>query len=303
MHILLLYTLYFLLTYLSLTLLLFTLSPFLPALSFPARCLSAYASLILCAIYGVLISLTLRLLSSHRLAQHLTARAFALTMRYTTGVTFHIDPPSSEKYLSDSRPCVIVGNHQSSLDVLLLARIFPPYCSVTAKSSLKKVPFLGWFMALSGTVFIDRRNSQSARQAFSGAAAEMLTHRQSVFIFPEGTRSYARGPELGSFKKGAFHLAVQAQVDVVPVVCANYWGLLAAREWRFRSGCIPVRVLEPVSTKGLGVEDVDALCTRVRERMLDALREIGETEAGRRVGGKEVEGRRVGRKEVERKKA
>lgn len=205
-------------------------------------------------------------------------------MAYTTGVTFEII--EGEEYLSAKRPCVIVGNHQSELDVLLLARIFPPWCSVTAKSSLKKVPFLGWFMALSGTVFIDRANSSSARQAFAGAAEEMLTYKQSVFIFPEGTRSYAHGPEMGAFKKGAFHLAVQAQVDVVPMVCANYWGLLAAREGRFLGGRIPVKVLEPVSTKGLGTGDVEGLCERVREAMMEGLREVGETEMGRVVAGK-----------------
>ncbi|KAL8906178.1 MAG: hypothetical protein Q9171_006383 [Xanthocarpia ochracea] len=284
MHILLLYTSYFLVSYLTITLTLFLLSSLLPSLSFPARCLSAYISLVICAIYGVLISLALRIAGKHRLAQHLAARSFAFLMRYTTGVTFRII--SGSHHLKSSRPCVIIGNHQSELDVLLLAHVFPPYCSVTAKSSLKRVPFLGWFMALSGTVFIDRANSQSARQAFSGAASEMLSHKQSVFIFPEGTRSYARGPELGGFKKGAFHLAVQAQVDVVPVVCANYWGLLGAREWRFRSGEIPVRVLEPVSTKGLAVEDVEDLTMRVRERMLEALQEIGETPEGRMVAGK-----------------
>ncbi|KAL8998674.1 MAG: hypothetical protein Q9169_002335 [Polycauliona sp. 2 TL-2023] len=289
MHFLLLYTLYALLAYLSLTLTLFILTPLLPSLSFPARCLSAYLSLLLCAIYGVLISLALRIARNHRLAQHLTARAFATTMHYTTGVSFFITPSSSERYLEDSRPAVIIGNHQSELDVLLLGRIFPRYCSVTAKSSLKKVPFLGWFMALSGTVFIDRGNSKSAREAFAGAAAEMLEHRQSVFIFPEGTRSYAQSSDvLGEFKKGAFHLAVQAQVDVVPVVCANYWGLLASKEWRFKSGRVPVRVLEPVSTKGLGVGDVEGLCRRVRGMMVDALREMGETVEGKGVGGKGV---------------
>ncbi|KAL8858310.1 MAG: hypothetical protein Q9178_005173 [Gyalolechia marmorata] len=284
MHILLLYTSYFVVGYLTFTLTLFLLSSVLPTLSFPARCLSAYISLVICAIYGVFISLALRIAGKHRLAQHLTARSFAFLMRYTTGVTFRII--SGSHHLKASRPCVIIGNHQSELDVLLLAHVFPPYCSVTAKSSLKRLPFLGWFMALSGTVFIDRANSHSARQAFSGAASEMLSHKQSVFIFPEGTRSYARGPELGGFKKGAFHLAVQAQVDVVPVVSANYWGLLGAREWRFRSGEIPVRVLEPVSTKGLGVEDVEDLTMRVRERMLEALKEIGETPEGRMVAGK-----------------
>lgn len=103
-------------------------------------------------------------------------------------------------------------------------------------------------MALSGTVFIDRGNSKSALKAFEGAAEEMNTYRQSVFIFPEGTRSYAKRPELGPFKKGAFHLAVKAGVDVVPVVCANYWGVLAAGERRFRGGKIPVRGMLFLST-------------------------------------------------------
>lgn len=95
-------------------------------------------------------------------------------------------------------------------------------------------------MALSGTVFIDRGNSARAHEAFDKAAEEMRRCRQSVFIFPEGTRSYAEGPEMGAFKKGAFHLAVKAGVDIVPVVAANYCGVLNVRERRFRAGVIPV---------------------------------------------------------------
>ena len=69
----------------------------------------------------------------------------------------------------------------------------------------------------------------------------MRKERQSVFIFPEGTRSYAEGPEMGAFKKGAFHLAVKAGVDIVPVVAGNYWGVLSVKEKRFRGGRIPVK--------------------------------------------------------------
>ena len=235
-----LWTLYFLSFCLGLTTSLFALSLLgLPSASFYARCLTAYLSLVLCALYGASISILLRLTGHHRLAQHLTARAFNLTMRYSTGVRFSI--VEGEEYLSKARPCVIIGNHQSELDVLLLARIFPPWCSVTAKSSLKRAPFLGWFMALSGTVFIDRANSKEARVAFEGAAREMNEKRQSVFIFPEGTRSYAKEPMLGAFKKGAFHLAVRAGVDIVPVVCACYNGVLGVKERRFRAGEIPVK--------------------------------------------------------------
>ncbi len=96
-------------------------------------------------------------------------------------------------------------------------------------------------MALSGTVFIDRSNRQDALKAFEKAAEEMRRERQTVFIFPEGTRSYAKEPTLGAFKKGAFHLAIRAGVPVVPVVAGCYWGVLGVGERRFRGGTIPVK--------------------------------------------------------------
>ena len=112
---------------------------------------------------------------------------------------------------------------------------------MTAKSSLKNMPFLGWFMRLSGTVFIDRANSSSARHAMAGAAEEIQRDRQSVYMFPEGTRSYAKEPMLLPFKKGAFHLAVQAGVPIVPVVVANYSDILYVQSWKFNSGSILIK--------------------------------------------------------------
>lgn len=96
-------------------------------------------------------------------------------------------------------------------------------------------------MSLSGTVFIDRGNAKDARQAMAGAATEIREEKQSVYMFPEGTRSYAKDPTLLPFKKGAFHLAVQAGVPVVPVVVACYSDVLHVQSWRFRSGKIPVK--------------------------------------------------------------
>lgn len=239
MHTLLMVFLRLFTFYLGLTTTFFTLSYFsVPTASFYARLLASYGCLLLCASYGVFASLALRLFGKHRISQWTVARAFHYAMAWTTGIHFEI--VSGEEYLS-TRPCVLIGNHQSELDVLLLGTVFPPYCSVTAKRSLRLVPFLGWFMALSGTVFIDRSNSASAHAAFDKAAAEMRKERQSVFIFPEGTRSYAEGPEMGAFKKGAFHLAVKAGVDIVPIVAGNYCGVLSVREKRFRAGSIPVK--------------------------------------------------------------
>lgn len=201
-------------------------------------------------------------------------------MRYSTDIRFEI--VSGAEHLDGVRPAVLIGNHQSALDILLLGTIWPHYCSVTAKAALWWTPFLGQFMALSGTVFIDRANATSARRAFDRAAEEMVTQRQSVFIFPEGTRRNGADPQLGPFKKGAFHLAVRAQVPVLPVVCANYHGVLSVREGRFRAGRIPVRVLEPVRTKGLRVEDVDRLCEEVRAMMVRELVELTASPLGQK---------------------
>ncbi|KAF2453905.1 hypothetical protein BDY21DRAFT_366627 [Lineolata rhizophorae] len=278
-------------------------------LGFAARGLASALALTACACYGVVASVVLRVLGYGGLGQWTTARAYKWTMRWVAGVEFVVEDEGKraweeredrrrrgrsgegeEKvggrldgaaegeevvygrrgYLG-TRPAVFVGNHQTELDVLLLACIFPPYCSVTSKKSLKYWPFLGWFMTASKTVFIDRANRTSAVAAFDGAAEQMRRERQSVFIFPEGTRSYAETPMLLPFKKGAFHLAVQAQVPVVPVVAANYSHILNMKKRVFNPGGIRTKVLRPIPTTGMTAADVPALAERVRDLMLREL--------------------------------
>lgn len=112
-------------------------------LVFYARSLASFTALILCAIYGTLASACLNVAGYGGLGQWTTARAFKYTMRLFVDVEFEIDDPSG--CLGKTRPAVFVGNHQTELDVLFLGYLFPPYTSVTAKKSLKMVPFLGWF--------------------------------------------------------------------------------------------------------------------------------------------------------------
>jgi len=114
-----------------------------PLLSFYARSLASFTALLLCAFYGTLASALLRLLGYGGLGQWTTARAFKWTMLVFTGVWFKIE--DEKDYLGRVRPAVLVGNHQTELDVLFLGHCFPRYCSVTAKRSLKWVPVLGWF--------------------------------------------------------------------------------------------------------------------------------------------------------------
>ncbi|KAM4057131.1 acyltransferase domain-containing protein [Hirsutella rhossiliensis] len=253
--------------YLAVTAFFFMLSVAVPRAGFVARVLAAYVTLVFTAIVNIIASVVLRLAGQQNISQWVGARIFHESMRRTIGVSFTIDDPGN--LLATVRPAVFVGNHQTELDVVMLGAMFPKYCSVTAKSDLKHVPFLGWFMHASGTIFIDRKNSKGAREAMQGAAQEMRAKRQSVYIFPEGTRSYAKDPVLLPFKKGAFHLAIQAGVPIIPCVVANYSHIFSLKDMVFKSGTVPVKVLDPIPTDGLTAADVDDLARRTRDIMLD----------------------------------
>ena len=200
---------------------LFAIGQKVPRAAFAARCLASYGCLLVSAAYGVIVSICLRLVGYGRVSQWAAGRSFKWLMLFTTGIKFEVI--EGEEYLS-TRPAVFLGNHQTELDVLMLGSVFPPYCSVTAKKSLRNIPFLGWFMSLSRTVFIDRANRETALKAFD-----------------EGTRSYSDEPTLLPFKKGAFHLAVKAGVPIVPIVTENYSHVLSPRAWRFNAGTIRIK--------------------------------------------------------------
>ncbi|KAK5115681.1 hypothetical protein LTR62_000770 [Meristemomyces frigidus] len=241
-------------------------------LEFYGRSIASFSALVLCAIYGTIASACLNVVGKGGLGQWTAAKAFKWCMLAFTGVWFEV--LDEKDWVHTTRPAVFVGNHQTELDVAVLGHVFPPYCCVTAKKSLKWIPVLGWFMTLSKTVFIERTSREQAVAAFAKAAESMHDLKQSVYIFPEGTRSYYDHPDMLPFKKGAFHLAVQAQVPIVPVVVANYSNILNVQRKIFRMGTIPIRILEPVATKGKTKEDVGALLEEVRTKMVAALKEL-----------------------------
>lgn len=220
---------------------------------------------------GTTASAVLTLIGKQGLGQWTTARMFYFVASRLLGIKIVIKNPERLK----TRPAVFLSNHQSELDILILGATFPKYCSVTAKKSLMYYPILGWFMALSGSVFIDRKNRNDALKAFEGAAKRVNEKRQSVFMYPEGTRSYAESPKLLPFKKGAFHFAVQAQVPIVPYVASNYSPIVSFKKRKFNTGVIEIEVLEPIETKGKTAADVNDLFTLTQQRMHDAVERLG----------------------------
>lgn len=116
--------------------------------------------------------------------------------------------------------------------------MFPMKASIMAKKEVQWSP-LGPWMFMSGAVFVDRGNSTRAHESLTAAGEEMKSKGISLMMYPEGTRNSQEVPSLLPFKKGAFHLAVQAGIPIIPVVCENYWRIY--HKGVFGTGTIKVR--------------------------------------------------------------
>jgi 1-acyl-sn-glycerol-3-phosphate acyltransferase len=158
-------------------------------------------------------------------------------------------------------PYVVVSNHESFADILLISHL-PWEMKWLSKAELFRIPIMGWMMWLAGDIPVKRGFGPSAVEAME-RCRKALRQRVSVMIFPEGTRS--RTAELLPFKDGAFRLAVEAGVPILPLALSGTGTALPKHGWRFGRSAAHLRVLEPVDTAGLTLADVPALKARVRD--------------------------------------
>jgi 1-acyl-sn-glycerol-3-phosphate acyltransferase len=126
---------------------------------------------------------------------------------------------------------------------------------------------MGWMMWLVGDIPVKRGFGPSALEAMARCRKRLESH-VSVMIFPEGTRS--KTAELLPFKDGAFRLAIEAGVPILPLAVSGTSTALRKHDWRFGKSVAEVRVLPPVETAGLQLADVPALKSRVRTMIVDA---------------------------------
>jgi lysophosphatidate acyltransferase len=175
--------------------------------------------------------------------------------------------------LQAHRPCIIISNHQSMLDVPILAEVFGPGQVVIAKRELRSIPFFGWLYTVTGNIFLDRGHHERAMKSLREAEEEIRRRKVAVWIFPEGTRGREPG-KLLPFKKGAFHLAVRTGAPLIPVVVSPLRPSLDLEGGRLQPGTVEVRVLDPVPTGGLTERDIPRLMDEARHRMGAALMEM-----------------------------
>ncbi|XP_006863764.1 PREDICTED: 1-acyl-sn-glycerol-3-phosphate acyltransferase beta isoform X1 [Chrysochloris asiatica] len=179
---------------------------------------------------------------------------FVRSFKYFYGLRFEVQ--GLEKLKVD-QPCVIISNHQSILDMMGLMEILPGRCVQIAKQELLFMGPVGLVMYLGGVFFINRQRSSTAVTVMAEVGERMVRENLKVWIYPEGTRN--TNGDLLPFKKGAFYLAIQAQVPIIPVVYSSFSSFYNPDTKLFTSGTIKVEVLDAVPTTGLTVADVPNL--------------------------------------------
>ncbi|HEU4427544.1 MAG TPA: HAD-IB family hydrolase [Myxococcota bacterium] len=227
-----------------------------------ARTALAYGSIVPSVLVGLGVGFANR---SQREGLNVAASAWSELATAFAGITLDV---RGEENLWSHRPAVFVFNHQSGVDAMLLAKLLRKDYAGIAKKEIRDVPILGAAFEFAGTVFIDRANTQQAIEAMA-PAVEALKQGRSIAIAPEGTRS--RTPRLGRFKKGAFHLAMQAGVPIVPIVFKNTLDVLPRGAIVLRPANVEAVVLPPIDTSHWTRETLDAEIEAVRKRFLEVL--------------------------------
>ncbi len=168
------------------------------------------------------------------------------------GVDVHVT--TGAEYLWSARPCVFVFNHQSKIDPIVVMKLLRQEFTGVAKAEAKNVPLFGMMFQLAGVAFVDRGNTAQAKQALEPAVRKVREEGYSLAIAPEGTRTPT--PRLAQFKKGAFHIAIQAGVPMVPIVLRNSGEVMWRGAQIVHPGQVEVAVLPPIDTSEWTAETV-----------------------------------------------
>ena len=214
----------------------------------------------------------LALTGSRRDALNFSVSVFADTASALIGLNLKV---KGEQHLWSHRPAVFIFNHQSNVDMVIIARLLRRDITGVGKREIRDMPVIGRVMEAAGVVLIDRRNSASAIEAMKPLVDAMRVEGKSVCLSPEGTR--ASTIRLADFKKGAFHLAMQAGVPIVPIVIQNSGDVQPKGDMLYHPGTVEVEVLPPIDTSKWSADTIDKHVADVRAMYLQVLEQDPES--------------------------
>lgn len=198
-------------------------------------------------------------------AAHSVAKVWSRFLLWLTGIKVHVS--GLENVPKDQR-ILIVSNHQSLCDILVLSGYFPIRFSWIAKKELFKIPIFGPAMKAADYIPIDRGNKEKAYASLKNAAKMMQKH--SVLIFPEGTRT--RTGRLGRFKHGVVHLADLSGVPLLPLTITNSFARLHPEKKGIVPGTINVQIDPLIPVEGMNKKEITDVIQEIRSKMEERIR-------------------------------
>ncbi|PKP51368.1 MAG: 1-acyl-sn-glycerol-3-phosphate acyltransferase [Bacteroidetes bacterium HGW-Bacteroidetes-12] len=169
-----------------------------------------------------------------------------------------------------NEPVIFIANHCSHLDIGVLCGSLPVNLHFLGKKELMWTPVVGWYMFVAGHIFVDRSNRKKAIVSIA-KAADKISKGKSLMIFPEGTRS--KSGKIGVFKKGAFHLALQANVKIIPVTINGTYKVWKPDSSQINPGKVTVFIGKPIDQTQYSKENISAFVNEGVNRILENLKE------------------------------
>lgn len=160
---------------------------------------------------------------------------------------------------------IYIANHESHFDIVGLSRVMPVGLFFIAKKELSRIPIMGQYMHLIGHIFVDRGNKENARKSML-IAAEKIKAGKNVISFAEGTRS--KTGEVQMFKRGAFMIAKEGQVDILPIAIKGSREILASGKFNIRPGIIHVKIGDIIRAESFKDMSVEQLAEQCRQQVI-----------------------------------
>ena len=224
---------------------------------------TALAALIATLVFGIAVIVVTWLGGDRAGYRHAgIQRAWARAVLRGAGVRVENE---NEDLLAEARSRVLVANHSSLFDILVLASVLRVPYSWVMKEELGRIFFFGSAVRSAGHIMLDRSNTEKAVRSLDRMTERLATEPLTVIMFPEGTRS--RTGALGRFRRGAFMLAIRAEAEILPAAIRGTFEIKPKGVGRIAPGTVSIRIGEPIPTAGLEAKDRGRITTRVREEV------------------------------------
>ncbi len=172
--------------------------------------------------------------------------------------------------INSEKSYIFVANHQSMFDIFLIYGYLNAKFKWIMKMELRRTPLLGKACESMGHIFVDRSSPMRAQKSLEAAKSRLLQGNNSIFLFPEGTRSSSG--KIGRFKRGAFTIARDLHFPIIPVTISGAYNVLPKKGWFITPGKITMTIHQPIDTIHLNDENLNEMIDQIKNIVESALK-------------------------------